>query len=429
MSTGTEGTHKDVKLPHLPKELVQLEQMQTLFSDLNQYNVQEATKTILDSPFSRSRDLAPKLAAALLKIIPLRPGETNNFVELCKILRKSESSGNSLAIFRQKLLFMAITPKTDYNIHDYVQMLFFLIKLAMAKVIESWEATSKILSMSDKFPNCKFLALCYFIPEAKKADPQVFKKLLEEANKIEVTEDILKPYRARFEELCEDDFEILRQLTEIGVEKSKIEYTIIKDDVDTLIKYVDSPNVSVNQVIPESPFAPWRFVQWEPTLTEYAMYFGSLNCVKALIERNSKRSFLAQYAVAGGNREAINFCSQQKMSFKSCLRLCAYFRRMDLFNWMVEKTEKAALSKELNIAMCRAVEADDIRMFLECCKNGTNINFQDENGETPYFIAAKEGNEHLIEYIKSFNGLRRNTANVFGKTAADVVPRGLAKIL
>ena len=429
MSVCSEGIRNDYRIPDPPKQLVQLEEIQTLFSDLNQNNVQEATKTILNSPFSKSKDMAPTLAAALLKVIPLRPREMDVFVELCKNLKKSESSGNSLSIFRQKIIVMSILPKVDYNIHNYVQLLYFLKKLTMEKVVEPWEVSSKIMGISDKFPNCKFLALCYFIPEAKNSDPSVFKKLITEANNIEVTEDILKPYKDRFQELCENDFELLRQLTEIGVEENTIEYTIIKDDADTLIKYVERPGVSVNTVIKENPFAPWRFIQWAPTLTEYAMYFGSLKCVKALIERNAKQSFLAQYAIASGNREAINFCIQQKMSFNFCLRLCAYFRRNDLFHIVLEKTEKLHIRKELNLSMCRAVETDDIRMFIQCLKSGTDINYQDENGETPFFIAAKEGNKHLLSYIRSFNGLKKSTANVWGKTASNVASREIQALL
>ena len=425
MSAITSASHAGVSLPPLTREQNQVEEVQNWFSDLNEENIQETFKTILASPYSKSKDLAPQLADFLLAIIPLRPQETKNYVQLCSLLKQSEANGNSLSTFRQKMVQKCMTPYPEYDFHSYVPYLYFVRQLMLARVVEVWDIVTRIQAIPQSKPNSKFLAACYFLPEIFVSDHDYYEKLVEEIKQFQITEPLIQQYFERFDELIDHHFKILKELIEFGVEKTTIEYSLLIDDVNTVQDYCTRPGNSVNELVPENPFTPWRFVQWSPTLTEFAAFYGSLNCVKWLIDNNSKRAFLTQFAVAGGNQKIIQYCNNQNIAFTQCLRLAAYFRRLDVFNFIVPKLESFRLRKEVNYAMCRAVETNDIRMFRTCMETGALINFADENNQTPLFIAAKFGHTQLLQYILSFKEVRKNVPNCWGKLPADVLPRDL----
>ena len=421
----TEASNVGATVPPLTREQNQIEEVQSWFSDLNAENVKETAKTILASPYSKSRELAPNLASFLLAVIPIRPQDTKNYVQLMALLKQNESSGNSLSTFRQKVLQMCMTPAPEYDFHSFVPYLYFVRQLALARVVEVWDVVTRIQAIPETLPNSKFLAACYFLPEISVSDSEYYEKLVEEIKQSNPTEPVVRQYFDRFDELIDHNFRILKELIDYGVEKSTIGYSLLIDDVEAVEKYCTSADHSVNELIPENPFTPWKFVQWSPTLTEFAAFYGSLQCVRWLLDHNSKRAFLTQFAVAGGNWKIIQYCSQQNIAFHCCLRLAAFFRRIDVFNYIVPKLESFRLKKEVNYAMCRAVEVDDIRMFRLCIETGALVNFADENNETPLFIAAQHGNKHLLQYILSFKEVRKNVPNCWGKLPQDVLPKNL----
>ena len=426
MSAFTEASHAGANVPPLTREQNQIEEVQTWFSDLKEDNLELTAQEIIASPFSKSRDLAPVLAQLFLQIIPVRPSDTQIFVKLCSILKQNETNGNSLSIFRQRMLQIAMTPYEEYEYHTYVPYLYFIRQLTKSRVVEVWDVVTRIQAIPAKKTTSKFLAACFFLPEISVSDEEYYQKLVAEFSNVVLAEPLVEKYRSRLEELTAHNFKILRELIEYGVEKSSVEYALLTDNLPFIQEYCKSPGHSVNELVPESPFTPWRFLQWSPTFTEFAAFYGSLKIVHWLLDNNSKRSFLTQFAVAGGRWPIIEHCTKQGIPYHCCLRIAAYYRRMDVFNYIVPKLESFRLRKEINYAMCRAAETNDIRMFRTCIEMGSLINFADENNETALFLATKGGYKPLVQYILSFKEVRKNVPNCWGKQPADVAPRELA---
>lgn len=415
------------EIPPLHREGVEAMKIQEWFSDLNETNIERTVNLIFASQYSKQRDLAPILVNELIKIVPLR-SDLTALVQMLKLLKSRQAQTNAIGTIFSTIMMSSLALEIEYDIHGIVPYLFFLKKLITEKVIEIWDLVVQIKRFIRNKPNFQFLCFCYFAPEILVSDKEYYAELKANALKDKVTELILTQYQEGWAGLEANNFKILKELTEFGFTKSSAEYLIATDNVKALDEYLKSNKLDFTYRIPENAFTPVQFIQWSPQVAEYAAFYGSVECVKLMLSRGANSTTLSAYAVAGGSQKMIDFVTRSGISFKGTLRLATYYRRIELYNYILPRSKKEQLAKEVNYAMVRAAESNDIRLFRQTLTDGGRINFYDENKESPLLIAAKKGNAELVKYILTFPNVKTDAANCWGKTAAELAPRTMEQL-
>ena len=112
-----------------------------------------------------------------------------------------------------------------------------------------------------------------------------------------------------------DDFKLNQKN---GENEKLICYYMRNDMVEDFIRLINQTNLSLETTIDESIFETNAFlIDKEPTLIEYATFFGSLQIVKYLQLNNIKlTSSLWMYAIHGRNAEIIHLLEENHVQPK-----------------------------------------------------------------------------------------------------------------
>ncbi|EAX84886.1 hypothetical protein TVAG_330340 [Trichomonas vaginalis G3] len=127
------------------------------------------------------------------------------------------------------------------------------------------------------------------------------------------------------------------------------------DNLALLQEQIASDEIDIDEVVPSSLFEQSYFLKNEPSLIQYAAYFGSVSCFKYLLMNGADLSYvdynnqtLISYAIASGNLELIRLCEQKGLDFKNALSASAYFWRFDVFSWLIDSGKLFVTSVDSN---------------------------------------------------------------------------------
>ena len=112
--------------------------------------------------------------------------------------------------------------------------------------------------------------------------------------------------------LCKDDNELFKQKRKAGENDKYICNLIRNDDVDEFVTYVNRTNLPLSTVIEQSIFETNQFLyDKNPTLIEYAAFFGSIQIFKYLYFLNIELTpSLWLYLIHGKNPELIHLIEE-----------------------------------------------------------------------------------------------------------------------
>ena len=174
---------------------------------------------------------------------------------------------------------------TNYN----KRILFLLIEKKLIKPNESF-IIEYLLSKND---NKGFQSFYYLYPKMKEFLEEKMQKQIEKEISEKFNEDI-----STFEEKCQ-----------IGENDSYICSLIREDSIEDFVSYVNTTNFNLSAKIKPSIFETNSFlIDKEPTLIEYAAFFGAIQIIHYMKYNNVPLTFsLWIYAIHSNNAEIIHF--------------------------------------------------------------------------------------------------------------------------
>ncbi|EAY04442.1 hypothetical protein TVAG_396290 [Trichomonas vaginalis G3] len=411
------GFREDVQLTLKQKSIMELN---SWFSDLNESNLKHIAKYIISSTFAKTQESLPILCKTLLNTIQLRFLELPLYVELISKILAGESKRNAIGALPAEIIKVCFEFTPEYNPDVVITKFHFLRMLLNAKLVKIQSITASMKEIDASRPNFLFLAALFFLPEITSTDQRFTKKLNEMIPDLRLTERCLHPYQDRFSELSENDFSKLKELTEIGVEKTHIAYSIMKDDVNSFERHVNQEKIDLEGFVDDILFIPCQFLKMTPSYIDFPAFFGSTKIVDWILSHKIQFSSPMMFAVAGGNMKSIQYFLSRGYDFEKCLRVATYFKRIDLFNYIRPKIAQAFYNSELNICLCRASEQNEIRVVKFCIDSKCNVNCTDEKGESPVFLASRAGNNQLLKILLDVPGCSKKIPNMFGNRADEV---------
>ena len=184
----------------------------------------------------------------------------------------------------------------------------------------------------------------YFIPE--------FRELLAEKDKIKSKRQIPDPSKQNIGRNSEE-FERKREIAENDDQICEI---IRKDSVEDFISYISNSSYSLTSTVGSSIFETNAFlINKNPTLIEYAAFYGSLKIFNYLIENEIELTpSLWLFAVHGQKMELLHILENNKimpedMSYKNSLLesiACHHIEMTEYIMKKVQRIDKKAIIEE-----------------------------------------------------------------------------------
>lgn len=407
-------------------------ELQQLFIDFDETNIDETVSLLLKNELFTTLEGIDTFVDDLFRSIAIRHYDIQLFVSLITKLSTQKTKVGKLSnVLITEITRKCTEPTNEWRITERVTSYHFLRILCQAKLVKIETIIPLIQNFPTGFPLQFLMLFYYFAPEISNYNLDILKKMVARINEdlkvikaIKGKNDIELQFieaASKLDKFAENGFAGIVDYIDDGVKKESLEYAIKKDDELLLSELVDQSGYDLNKKIKHNIFEPCLFVNWDPSPCEYAAYFRSERCFKFIMKRGVKLGNVASYATAGGNEKILKILAAKKCLFFNCPRIATYFRRSDIFEWIMTKhKEGLIMKKELNFALCRACANNYIDMIVQCIDIGANINCFDENQMTPLMIAAVNECYETTEYLLRYKSLRLLTKDMQGKTALDL---------
>ncbi|EAX94239.1 hypothetical protein TVAG_001560 [Trichomonas vaginalis G3] len=222
------------------------------------------------------------------------------------------------------------------------------------------------------------------------------------------------------------NWNLLKQCYELGGYPKTIQVAIKTDDIDLFQELSNSANFSIDQHIRPSVFEPCNFVQSEPSLIQYAAFYGSLRIFKFLLlngadlnQEDANGTNLAQFVVAGGNIEMVRICQQRKCDFNGCLQVATRFFRFDIFDWLhfAYISDLNDIPPKYGNVFHESAASNNIRQIMYCIENSLDFNSCASDKSTPLHFAVKNRAIDSIRLLISIPSLDVNAKDSTGNTS------------
>lgn len=143
---------------------------------------------------------------------------------------------------------------------------------------------------------------------------------------------------------------------------------IRKDNIDEFITFVNKNSVSLNTRISNSIFETNLYLTIkQPSLIEYAAFFGSIQIFKYLYLNHAKANpDLWIYAIHGRNPEMINFLIEKKIkpansNYQFCIDTAIECHHNDIYNYI----KNNLLNEDDNVSSLKCIEYYNFALFNE----------------------------------------------------------------
>ena len=415
-------------------------QIQQLFIDFDDTNLDETVEIILKNPLMQSASGMEAFVDDLFCSVCIRSYDMKLFVQLVeKLFAKLKDSNKSE--FSELLVKKALLPFPEWRLHERVPVYRLLRLLFQSKLVKIEPIAHGIENYPEQYPLQFTIFYYFFAPEISRFNFDVekhihakikalYKRINAEEKKTVELEQFLSA-ASKLDSYVKDNYMNLLDYINLGSPQGSIEFAIKNDDALLLEQIVEQQHIDLNERIPENLFEPCLFVNWSPTPAEYACFFRSYNCFKYIMHKNVNLEYITLFATAGGNEKILKYLAAKKLSFEGCPRIAAYFRRMDLFEWiMTRHANDFNKKKELNLCLCRACAINYLDLIVQCIDIGANINYKDENLQTPLMVAASNNSYESVVYLLTYPSLKLLPKNGFGHSAVQLStdPRIVAAI-
>lgn len=311
--------------------------------------------------------------------------------------------------YLHKIPFLYTDPIIEWY---HFPLYFYLLKNSF---ILSQEITQEICSIYEKSSERNSLLstlFCFFGKQIEESDASFFSELhhyyKESLNSTTFPQTLahhfenLGSYRA-------NNWNLLEETIEQRYENDSIEWILKNDELEKFKTYSSAGNFDYNKRIEPYIFAQCPIVQHSPTLVQFSAFFGSINCLRYLVEKGADLNLndeaspeisIAQFAVAGGHKETIDYIQDLKISFQATYQVAAKFYRNDYFS-KITYEEINLRDDTFGTPFLYATAANNVGAMLYCFDNGAFIHITDHRKRTAlHFAAINDSYEaaHLLLY-------------------------------
>jgi ankyrin repeat protein len=157
-----------------------------------------------------------------------------------------------------------------------------------------------------------------------------------------------------------------------------------------------------NQEIKLHSYENWVFPECNPTLVEFAAYYGAEQSIRHLAKigaefrpRTPRQFAFTHFAVAGGFPNVARILEQKGCSFKGILVTCAQFHQNELF-----KVYYGSKDREVNAELLwQSAAANNVETLLFAIEHGVDAAQMNDDGENALHYAARHGCVDAVRFL------------------------------
>ena len=268
-----------------------------------------------------------------------------------------EKIENILSNFKQDIKELYSNSEIFDIFKESKRLLFYLLEERLFS-FDSQIAT--LFLQRDKFLKSNYAT--YFYPEIKPlVDEQLFQRNHRNLNYLK--------------EMLENESEFNRK-RKIGNNYCYVCKLIRKDMIEKFVEYINQSNFSINSTIEPSIFETNSYLaDKEPTLIEYAAFYGSIQIFKYLFLNNVQlTSSLWLYAIHGNNPEMIYFLEEHQTkpendSYEECAIESLKCHHNNLANYIIENLTQSQENEEYSFIHSAAFKFFNYEYFPDNLEN------------------------------------------------------------
>lgn len=357
-----------------------LADLQDALASIDENSVKCVADCILKTDMIHSEDSVKLLADDILQAAERRPWVVKNLVQLLTYLLDAADRDNCLSSLKNHIIPTDLMKQRWYR--------SFLMFALRNRVLLFSDLIRFMKSMDIGKP--LLLLFCWFAPILEKKANDVFFELMEvlENNGKHLNADF-RFFLSKLNEMKKSNWELHKEWFLVGYYRGTLPSIIRKDNIDNLRKYLNTPNsdIDYNMRIHSTLFERCDILHHNPTLIQFAAYYGSIKCFSYLAAqdgidltlKDDNGVSLLQFAIAGGNQNIIQVCESLNPDMEGIVETLIKYQRLDLLKRYCEQYN-------LNIIDCNEMHAsalhfaakyNNVSAILYCLTNNMDVNIKD----------------------------------------------------
>ncbi|KAK8899381.1 hypothetical protein M9Y10_001696 [Tritrichomonas musculus] len=293
-----------------------------------------------------------------------------------------------------------------------------ILFLARERFFTPLEISNAVASMKD----LDIALFAFFSPEISAFHPEMidnFDSLFDEKQLMPFELKFYKYYR----KYKKNDWELLNDRRFNIYEQDSIEEIVMNDDLDRFVPYLKSEHYDPHYIIQYTAYTPTLYPFDQPNLIQFAALWGSVNIFMALVKlvdtdisvRNEHNVSLANFAVAGGNEDIIDYLVDKRKSdfYNEALQSAAKFHRNKLFKKIYENLPspeyKLRFGTALDTVFNCCVSEENAELIMFCLANGFDINKIGMYDTGPVHIALTSCSPFILSLILNISDIKLNS--------------------
>ncbi|KAK8834723.1 hypothetical protein M9Y10_025987 [Tritrichomonas musculus] len=250
----------------------------------------------------------------LLEYLECIDDSEENFQNIINYFEKNKILGNryELKLFLHLFSKIANNHNRQHRLFEKIEKILLFYKNQIKQSYSNFE-------IFDIFKGNKKIVLFLINENMIKIDEQISSILLSSRyNYMKYSEYFypeLKPFFPEDHTFSIDGIENFEEKRKIGENDSYVCFLIRNDFIDEFITFVNRINLPLNSKIQKSIFETNKFLLAnDPTLIEYAIFFGSIQIFQYLRLNSIKpNSYFWQYAIHGKNADLIHLLEEDQI--------------------------------------------------------------------------------------------------------------------
>lgn len=402
-ATRSESFESILDISVLPQESEFFSQLQSLLMNLTEDSIPAAVTLLTESNNLTDPSRMQVIVHMIFMDTIYRFEKVHIYLKLIVALLGDPPVQKKSNQMSQILLNYLAKPANLANAQVYLLILCYNNKL-----FDSYGLLESVHAFYDgdyRMPTKWNSVLCWFAPIIEEHDQHLFEDCSKQyihVFKHNFAPPKLKNYSIQFDSLQSNQWKDLKN--SIGNNPNELAKILANDEI-TAFKPYFKKGFKINQRIPPSILECNEILLNEPTLVQYAAYYGSMNCFDYLVKNGANLDLLdknkvsiAQFVAASGNVELLSRLRSLKCNLEGALNFAVLYHRKEVFDYLTGQLNVTILESDtqLGSVMHQAVMSDNIGVLSLCFNENVSVNSRDHDNKTPLHIAMINENMYSI---------------------------------
>lgn len=382
---------------------------------ISENNYDELKNFILDQ-FTKSPDLVETVATEIVYAASTKFVNEELYARLVYNIINSIRVKPILSFFKPKFWSEFRSYSPDYPNFRFIQTCFKKHAFSIEEIVEQielWPQSTSTNSIFDFF--------VYFAPAINQYNLTKFFELLTKIEGLRKFTRTQRVFYGDWDEIRENRWERLEMLFRDGCEKGTLKYDLRYDDIDHLRQLCSDKSFNVNQIMLPDLIEP-PIMNHEPTLVQYAAYYGSVRCFRHLMHKGAdsravdkENLNLLDFALIGGCRKIIDSVMKHARALKPTLSVLIKYHLDQEFNVFYQSS--IFTENNLNNALHICIQLNNLSIFNALLSYGISINHIASGGFTTLMEAVMDNRLDILRLLLTFKEVDSTKLNEGGKSA------------